>query len=715
MASTEQGLTASFSRLMGHRRSKSNLSQRGYSTSEFQEAALAMALQAKERGRSWLPSVNRKAVPSPLNLRHNNTSSHTFSLSISRPQIMTPDHIRKGSDNDSIRSFESASSKYSICEEPSSYFGVPTAVPPRRPARPETALYETEEEAILLKSPMASVIGSPHKRVGSASSDYSRPPSVSPEMRSAPNSIDDIISNRYETLQPGSPPYISKRNSSVAVPPPPPIPASTASPTVSRRPSTKKKSKVSIRIGRSTTQRSTGSRKKSKSQRKKGSAAMKLKEKVNWPKRLASKRIGSIAEQESKADDEQESRPNSIITAHQHYLETDAQWSRESLFLETGRWPLEARLSPMPSPATGRSTPQDPFHLDELYPRSGLANVSNAADLVSPTEEKEDNDATPVAAPVTAPIAAPIARKPVNTITAVLEPEVRPTTPAKEEDGSTTPASTPPQPPSKNPARFAGRLNMTQLPTIPENIFSPNSAKPGTFAKAAATTGLQKVGPHRSGTVRPAVNMHMIPRKKIGQAPDVNWADFQFAIMCGAGDLVSGMAEDEARDFADDMADWFDTFGFDSHGELVPDVLETLACIPLMNVSSAGESDASSILSVEDVDFPIPVSTLFEDHIAGALARRGSTSEDEADTANSGAPGLVSEKLTVTRHLSSRFQTQGRARSVSPVESIEPPQTSPMSCNMNNDLEQFLEWNPSGMYSMASYESPDDIGAEDPW
>lgn len=430
---------------------------------------------------------------------------------------------------------------------------------------------------------------------------------------------------------------------------------------------------------------------------------MRLKDKVNWPKRLASKRVGSIAEKASKDEENQKPRPESIISAHQHYLETDAQWSRESLFLETGRWPLEARMSPMPSPITGRSTPQDPFHFDELYPRSGLANVANAADLVSPSAEvQKDDDATPIAAPK--------AQRPLSTITGDLEraqpqAEVRPITPVKEEEESTTPASTPPQPPSKNPARFAGRLNMTQLPTIPENLFSPASAKPGTFSKAAVMTGLQKLAPHRSGTItiRPSKNMHKIPRKKIGQAPDVNWADFQFAIMCGAGDLVSGMAEDEARDFADDMADWFDTFGFDSHGELVPDVLETLACIPLMNVSSAGESDASSILSVEDVDFPIPVSTLFEDHIAGAFTRRGSASDEEGET-------------TITRHLSSRFQTTGhRARSVSPVGSIEPPQDSPMSCNMNNDLEQFLEWNPSGMYSMATYESPDDIGAEDPW
>lgn len=714
-------------RFITHRRTKSN------GTSTGQEAPIT---SASPNGKTWLPVVKRKAVPSPIAVRRlTSLTPQPFSLPISRPQPITPDNFktyysRNNNDNASVASNESGSSRYSsdmTSPEPSPQrFNVPGAVPPARPARPEQALYETAEEELLLKSPMASSLSSP-SRTPLSGSRTDLDIIISPLSDSnSPAGIDDMITQRYESTVEGPAPTmitysVKKTDDHPAIS----TPASTTS--LSRRPSVKKpkKARVSLRIGRTATQRSSSSRKKSTKKK----PAKKIGEKLGWPKRFNTKAI-RVTVTESVSDlisSSRSKRPESLVldetvaaaAAQADYENDVAEWTRESLFLETGKWPMDSnRLSPLFSPSPGATlpVPQDAFHLEDIYPRNA-ARVEAKTDMSAHQTPShvfqvvhEESEVPPVVPPKhDRPARVTSEQMPVTKPSVVETPIVpEPAKPAEPVETFTAPP-----PPVKNPARFAARMNMTQLPTIPENLLSPASSKLGAFSRLASAPGLKKTGPFRKGTLRSRGTVHLIPRKKIGQNGDVNWSEFQLAIMCGAGDLISGMAEDEAREFADDMADWFDTFGFDSHGELVPDDLEEdVTCIPLLHISS-DESSASSIAS-DEVDFPIPVSTLLEDHIVGAINSRSSS--PDSDYYSFDPESLVGpEKLTVSRRLSSRFQAQKRSRSVSPVEDIESAQDSPMSCNMNNDLEQFLEWNPSGMYAAPSYESPDDVCVENIW
>ncbi|CEJ85407.1 hypothetical protein VHEMI03762 [[Torrubiella] hemipterigena] len=713
-------LPSSIGRFITHRRTKSSGNPAGQDT--------PIANTSSPNGKAWLPVVKRKAVPSPIAVRRlTSLTPQPFSLPISRPQPITPDNFetyypRNNSDNASITSNESGSSRYSSnasSPEPSPQrFNIPGAMPPARPARPEQSLYETAEEELLLKSPMAPSLSSP-SRTPPSGSRTDLDIIVSPlSDNSSPTGIDDIITQRYETTVEGpAPTMVTHSVKKTNYPPAIPTPSSTTS--ISRRPSVKKpkKARVSLRIGRTATQRSSSSRKKSTKKK----PAKKIGEKLGWPKRFNTKAI-RITVSESVSDlisSGRSKRPESLVldetaaaAAHADYLKNDiAEWTRESLFLETGKWPMDSnRPSPLfsPSPGSTLPVPQDTFHLEEQYPRN-LARTAAKVNEIAPAV----TEVPPVVPPKhSRPAATPVALEPMpEAKPVVVETPVAVPEPAKPAEPVET--FTAPPPPVKNPARFAARMNMTQLPTIPENLLSPTSTKLGAFSRLASVHGLKKAGPFRKGTLRSRGTVHLIPRKKIGQNGDVNWSEFQLAIMCGAGDLISGMAEDEAREFADDMADWFDTFGFDSHGELVPDDLEEdVTYIPLLNISS-GESSASSIAS-DEVDFPIPVSTLLEDHIVGAINSRSSS--PDSDYYSFDPESLVGpEKLTVSRRLSSRFQMQKRSRSVSPVEDIEPAQDSPMSCNMNNDLGQFLEWNPSAMYAAPSYESPDDVCVENIW
>ncbi|OAA32489.1 hypothetical protein AAL_01821 [Moelleriella libera RCEF 2490] len=45
---------------------------------------------------------------------------------------------------------------------------------------------------------------------------------------------------------------------------------------------------------------------------------------------------------------------------------------------------------------------------------------------------------------------------------------------------------------------------------------------------------------------------------------------YQIATLCGAGDLAIDTDADIEHDMADDMAEWFEEFGFASHGQLIP-------------------------------------------------------------------------------------------------------------------------------------------------
>ncbi|GJN79739.1 hypothetical protein PLIIFM63780_003258 [Purpureocillium lilacinum] len=81
----------------------------------------------------------------------------------------------------------------------------------------------------------------------------------------------------------------------------------------------------------------------------------------------------------------------------------------------------------------------------------------------------------------------------------------------------------------------------------------------------------------------------------------VDWTAFHMAIMGGAGDLASGLYEDEQEDMAEEMAEWFDEFGFETHGQLIP------SCDDSSRSSSQSDTSSSPSTVDLDADLPIPV------------------------------------------------------------------------------------------------------------
>ncbi|KEY68383.1 hypothetical protein S7711_01160 [Stachybotrys chartarum IBT 7711] len=90
----------------------------------------------------------------------------------------------------------------------------------------------------------------------------------------------------------------------------------------------------------------------------------------------------------------------------------------------------------------------------------------------------------------------------------------------------------------------------------------------------------------------------------------LDWTAFQMAILGGAGDMMGGFydeGEDYDSDAAEDMANWFDSFGFESAGALIDSSYRS----GRESAGSMASSDSSvgqpSNADLDDMDLPIPL------------------------------------------------------------------------------------------------------------
>lgn len=155
----------------------------------------------------------------------------------------------------------------------------------------------------------------------------------------------------------------------------------------------------------------------------------------------------------------------------------------------------------------------------------------------------------------------------------------------------------------------------------------------------------------------------------------LDWTAFQMAILGGAGEFTSGQVEEDAGRMAEDLTVWFDSFGFETHGEMI------LGDAPPQRVSGCGSMVSCSSGRASDVELPIPT-------FVGA----------------GGEPRMVHEPLRFAeeRHvgqwpchpadgaLEVRPLVVGRGGSGDIDESTA--ERVPMRCNMNEDLDAFLRW-----------------------
>ncbi|RDA91524.1 hypothetical protein CP533_4363 [Ophiocordyceps camponoti-saundersi (nom. inval.)] len=255
-----------------------------------------------------------------------------------------------------------------------------------------------------------------------------------------------------------------------------------------------------------------------------------------------------------------------------------------------------------------------------------------------------------------------------------LEKLITPPPPADHDSDQASPASTnpeegeseededgpPPTPPPKSLARQLARPSPTVrlLSTISE----------------AARTGIKKHDEvvYLQSTPLSSANRAFrhgpiaFPRPQtagFGQDGDetVDWVAFHMAILGGAGDLVTGMYEDDQNQMADEMAAWFETFGFETHGRLV----------------AAGGSSGPAKTgrpSARDADLPIPV------HCDEARPRR-----DDAvhfyrweETGEGKKGGAVDGRRPLV--VGEEVPEEGAA------------EVARMGCNLEHDLNEFLRW-----------------------
>jgi hypothetical protein len=194
----------------------------------------------------------------------------------------------------------------------------------------------------------------------------------------------------------------------------------------------------------------------------------------------------------------------------------------------------------------------------------------------------------------------------------------------------------------------------------------------------------------------------------------LDWTAFQMAILGGAGDLLQDMSSEEDTKQVEEITSWFDTFGFETYGVLVPgDVPKPESePEPTPSMRSSAHSTLSSTPSTinTDVDLPIPVGAEFPSGFW-----------------NAPAPGQALDKAKFFNSTGlKRWVGEGgpkRPSSHSSEESLPPspmmplvvrmgtgeadiPNTVPMGYNLGHDLGDFLKWEAENVYAPGFSLSP---------
>ncbi|KAM3533025.1 hypothetical protein MY4038_003654 [Beauveria bassiana] len=321
--------------------------------------------------------------------------------------------------------------------------------------------------------------------------------------------------------------------------------------------------------------------------------------------------------------------------------------------------------------------------------------------------------------------------------------------------------SPPPPPPPKNPARFGARARTSQLAPIPEMLVASTEGerrrrrnslmmnKTTTTSSRSKRAGGAK---HEAAAARDSLYLigtaysrasplfrhghiefqHKSLRAKEdnnddgggdddGEEPDaadqheVDWLKYHCSTLCGTDDLVSGMAQDEANAMADELGDWFDEFGFESHGALVRSGRPRKASPS----SESSRSSASSASTMSDADLPMPASpdrssscsfVRMQSWSFGQAERNASASAAARDE-HASDPIPVMMEMDMGMGMELGLDTYGLSSSMEREEHLEKKKKKKkqdssftasgggggprMSCNLSQDLGQFLARNPT--------------------
>lgn len=292
--------------------------------------------------------------------------------------------------------------------------------------------------------------------------------------------------------------------------------------------------------------------------------------------------------------------------------------------------------------------------------------------------------------------------------------------PSPVEESPLSTESSPPPPPPKNPARFGARVRTSELPPIPETPAaatdgdrrrrrsslktSPKSRRGGTKAKVMPRDSLYLIGTAYSKASPLFRHGHIEFQQRSPKAKEeftesdaaddqVDWAKFHSSIMADVGDLDSGTAQDESNAMAEDLGEWFEEFGFESHGTLVKSGRTRKTRRSSHSLESA-RSSASSSSTISDADLPMPASP---ERSPFAKMKSWSFGQAERNASLLNRDEHVSDPIPVVTERELGLNTYGLPPAEEPTTKQATRSTSGprMSCNLSEDLGQFLAWNPT--------------------
>ncbi|OAA62204.1 hypothetical protein ISF_05213 [Cordyceps fumosorosea ARSEF 2679] len=390
---------------------------------------------------------------------------------------------------------------------------------------------------------------------------------------------------------------------------------------------------------------------------------------------------------------------------------------------------------------------------------SALADEDDAADDQAPGHESATNEYDFLVTSPNLPIQPP----PPPTSSAENNHAAGARSLSVEGGGSSLPPLPPPPPPPKNPARFGARARTSHLSPIPEMLvatppaegqrrrrkssvkISPKSKRgsgggSGGANRSVATTrdSLYLVGTAYSQTSPLFRHGHIEFQHKgkvkaagdeeceevVGDGQHLDWPAFHSSVLCDADDLEAGFAQDEADAMADELGDWFDEFGFESHGTLIRG-----SCVVPAGASSgykeegngasraaAARSTASSRSSastISDAELPMPASPDRSPSLAKMQGWSFAQAErhDHARRYARGADPHASDPIPVAVEeqtsprglgLNTYGLPQGGGQGeAARASKLGGPSRGPrMSCNLSDDLGQFLAWNPTAFHDL---------------
>ncbi|KJK92819.1 hypothetical protein H633G_03195 [Metarhizium anisopliae BRIP 53284] len=174
-------------------------------------------------------------------------------------------------------------------------------------------------------------------------------------------------------------------------------------------------------------------------------------------------------------------------------------------------------------------------------------------------------------------------------------------------------------PPPKNPQRFVFTNTKAPLPTIPEVESDDELEEPAGRPSVDHSVRSQDSGDlvYLPGTQLSTVNSSFKHGRIACQIADsyvnsdeemddsIDSGAYQIAIQgLTSGDSRTATYDDDETDLADDMTAWFSTFGFETHGELIPDGAASPWSLSSHSITSTSPSTVSG-----DAEAPIPVSS----------------------------------------------------------------------------------------------------------